>query len=119
MKPSRTTRTCDSEGKPETTKATVAHVFLYALLTPVKLLVFHPAVLLTSISVAYSFGLTFLLLTTFSSVFQNQYGFSLGIASLCYLGLGIGMLTAVTIFSLTSDRLQEWHRRRNFHEPEN
>ncbi|KAB8220223.1 major facilitator superfamily domain-containing protein [Aspergillus novoparasiticus] len=107
-----------SEQKKLTTKELPAH-FLRALLIPIKLLIFHPAVLLTSLSVAYAFGLSFLLFTTFPSVFQRQYGFSLGISGLCYLGMGTGMLIGVAIFSLTSDKLQDWHRRRNFHEPEN
>ncbi|KAE8327561.1 major facilitator superfamily domain-containing protein [Aspergillus sergii] len=101
-----------------TAKELPAH-FLRALLIPIKLLIFHPAVLLTSLSVAYAFGLSFLLFTTFPSVSQKQYGFSLGISGLCYLGMGTGMLIGVAIFSLTSDKLQDWHRRRNFHEPEN
>ncbi|KAE8382504.1 MFS general substrate transporter [Aspergillus bertholletiae] len=108
-----------SEKQATPAKESPAHIFLRALLTPIKLLIFHPAALLTSVAVAYAFGLTFLLLTTFSGVFQKQYGFSLGISSLCYLGMGSGMLIAVIIFSLSSDKLQEWHRRRNFNEPEN
>jgi len=111
--------TSKSEAKAQTKPKSPVHIFLHALLTPIKILVFNPAALLTSLSVAYSFGLSFLLLTTFSSVFQTQYGFTLGISGLCYLGMGIGMLIAVSIFSLTTDRLQEWHRQRNFNEPEN
>lgn len=109
----------NSKGQHQKTKGFQAGIFLRALFTPIKLLFFYPAVFLTSLAVAYAFGLTFLLLTTFSNVFQSQYGFSLGISSLCYLGMGIGMLIAVTIFSLTSDKLREWHRHRDFHEPEN
>ncbi|KAE8137832.1 MFS general substrate transporter [Aspergillus pseudotamarii] len=108
-----------SEQKKITANRLPTHVFLRALLTPIKLLIFHPAVLLTSLSVAYAFGLSFLLFTTFPNIFQMQYGFSLGISGLCYLGMGSGMLVGVAIFSLTSDKLQEWHRRRNFYEPEN
>ncbi|RAQ66402.1 MFS transporter [Aspergillus flavus] len=103
------------EQKKLTAQELPAH-FLRALLIPIKLLIFHPAVLLTSLSVAYAFGLSFLLFTTFPSVFQKQYGFSLGISGLCYLGMGTGMLIGVATFSLTSDKLQHWHSRRNFHD---
>ncbi|QRD83329.1 MFS transporter [Aspergillus flavus] len=96
------------EQKKLTAQELPAH-FLRALLIPIKLLIFHPAVLLTSLSVAYAFGLSFLLFTTFPSVFQKQYGFSLGISGLCYLGMGTGMLIGVATFSLTSDKLQHWH----------
>ncbi|KAB8246402.1 major facilitator superfamily domain-containing protein [Aspergillus flavus] len=96
------------EQKRLTAQELPAH-FLRALLIPIKLLIFHPAVLLTSLSVAYAFGLSFLLFTTFPSVFQKQYGFSLGISGLCYLGMGTGMLIGVATFSLTSDKLQHWH----------
>lgn len=83
------------------------------------MLIFSPAVFLISLAVAFSFGLSFLLITTFSSVFQDQYGFSLGISGLSYLGMGSGMLVAVTLFSFTSDKVLRWHVAKGFVEPEN
>lgn len=94
-------------------------LLLASCVRPLMMLLFSPAVLLISLAVAFSFGLAFLLITTFSSVFQNQYGFSLGISGLSYLGMGSGMLVAVAIFSLTSDKVLRWHVAKGFVEPEN
>ncbi|RHZ54901.1 MFS transporter [Aspergillus thermomutatus] len=94
--------------------------FLFtALSRPLRLLLFAPAILLLNVAVAFAFRLSYLLLTTFPSVFQQQYGFSTGIAGLSYLGMGVAMLSAVVIFSTTSDKLLQWHQRKGMDGPEN
>ncbi len=92
---------------------------LKALWRPIRFLLFSPRITLLNLAVAFAFGLSFLLLTTFPVVFQEQYGFSTGTAGLSYLGMGAGMLIAVIIFSSISDQLLAWHQRRGKHEPEN
>ncbi len=67
-------------------------LFVRSIVRPVKMLMFSPIVLALSTFCALVFGLTFLLFTTFPSVFQDQYGFTNGISGLSYLGLGIGMI---------------------------
>ena len=113
-----------------TSSTTVAHdgghhhtsrkgLFTKAVARPIRFLLFVPSILALNLAVSFSFGLSFLLLTTFPSVFQGQYGFSIGVAGLCYLGMGIAMLIAVLIFSTTSDTLLQWHQQRGFDGPEN
>ncbi|OJJ02228.1 hypothetical protein ASPVEDRAFT_131428 [Aspergillus versicolor CBS 583.65] len=80
-------------------------MLLQALIRPVKLLILSPIVLLVSLYTGLMFGLIFLLFTTFPSVFQGVYGFSPGPAGLAYLGLGIGMLLGLILFSILSDKL--------------
>jgi multidrug resistance protein len=72
---------------------------------PLKLLIFHPMVSLMSLYVAFTFGLTFLLFTTFPAVFSEQYGFSVETSGLAYLGMGIGFMIGIILFSALSDRL--------------
>lgn len=56
--------------KPVQNKVTNSHFpAAHYLLTPIKILLFNPAVLPTPLSINYSFGLAFLLLTTFSGIF--------------------------------------------------
>jgi len=62
---------------------------------PLRLLLFSPIVLFLSIYVAFAFGLMFLLFTSFAQVYNEQYGWSVGISGLSYLGLGLGMISAV------------------------
>ena len=80
-------------------------LFARSIVRPIKMLVFSPIVLALSTFCALVFGLTFLLFTTFPLVFQEQYGFTNGIAGLSYLGLGIGMIFGLALFSVFSDRM--------------
>lgn len=75
------------------------------LVRPIKLLFLSPIVLSLSVFTALVFGLTYLLFTTFPMVFEEQYGFSSGLSGLAYLGLGIGMIFGVILFSKLSDKM--------------
>jgi MFS family permease len=72
---------------------------------PLKLLLFHPMVSLMSLYVSFTFGLTFLLFTTFPAVFSEQYGFSVETSGLAYLGMGVGFMVGMVVFSVMSDKL--------------
>lgn len=65
-------------------------LILRAISRPIRLLLFSPIVTLLSLFSAVLFSLIYLLFTTFPSVFETQYGFSVEISGLAYLGLGIG-----------------------------
>lgn len=71
---------------------------------PVKLLIFSPIVLFVSLfcSVAYSY--MYILFTTFTSNFENIYGFNAGQAGLAYLGLGLGFVVGQLTVGVFSDR---------------
>ncbi|KAL3470711.1 major facilitator superfamily domain-containing protein [Aspergillus californicus] len=79
-------------------------IFFYTLVRPTKLLLLSPISLIVALSCAVVYGILYLLVTTFSLVFQQTYHFSIGISGLGYLGLGIGNLVGLVAFSLTSDR---------------
>ncbi|KAI2470239.1 MFS general substrate transporter [Annulohypoxylon bovei var. microspora] len=76
-----------------------------SVVRPVKMIIFSPITLLLSLYGGVIFGLVFLLFTTFPSIFEGQYGFSPGSSGLAYLGLGIGMICGLVLFTLLSDRL--------------
>lgn len=86
-------------------KQTPRDMLLRALMRPTKMLIFSPIVLSLSLYGAMLFGLIFLLSTTFPTLFEEQYGFSVGIAGLAYLGLGIGMVFGLILFAVLSDKL--------------
>ncbi|KAI1816675.1 major facilitator superfamily domain-containing protein [Poronia punctata] len=87
------------------TSDTPRQVFLKAIVRPSKMLVFSPIVLLLSLYTGTLYGLVFLLFTTFPAVFQETYGFGVGVSGLAYLGLGLGFMAGLLVFSLLSDRL--------------
>ncbi|CCF33710.1 hypothetical protein CH063_05851 [Colletotrichum higginsianum] len=75
-----------------------------AIVRPTKMLIFSPIILLISLYCAFMFGLTYLLYTTFPSVFQVKYGWGPSTAGLAYLGLAIGMIFAVGVVGAVSDK---------------
>lgn len=76
-----------------------------AVFRPLKMLLLSPIVLLLSIYVSVLFGYLYLFITAFPTVFQGQYGFSLGITGLAYLGLGLGSFLGLFITGKTSDMM--------------
>ncbi|KAI9732210.1 MAG: hypothetical protein M1834_004307 [Cirrosporium novae-zelandiae] len=87
------------------TDLTPGALFKRAIIRPTKLLLFSPIVLLLSLYGAIVYGYNFLLISTFTLVFEEQYGFTGGIAGLTYLGLGIGMMLGMLIFRILSDKM--------------
>ncbi|TVY17719.1 Efflux pump radE [Lachnellula arida] len=80
-----------------------SELFKRTIFRPIKMFI-SPIVLLLSIYMAFVYGILYVLLTTLTQVFIQTYGFSRGIAGLSYLGLGIGMIIGLVVFSQTSDR---------------
>lgn len=75
-----------------------------AVVRPTKMLIFSLISMYLAIAAAFLYGILYLLLTTFPLVFEETYGFSTGISGLTYIGLGVGNLISVLIFTFTSDR---------------
>lgn len=68
------------------------------------MLLFSPIVASVCIYIAILYGLLYILFTTFSEVFQGQYGFSSGASGLSFLGSGVGMLAGLFYAGSLSDR---------------
>lgn len=79
--------------------------FSRAIIRPAKILMFSPVVLLLSIYSAITYGYLYLFVTTFPTVFQQQYGFTTGQTGLTYLGLGVGTFSGLVISGKTMDPL--------------
>ncbi len=67
-----------------------------ALVRPAMLLIRSPIVLALSVYVGLIFGMMFLLFTTFTPVFETQYGFATATSGLVYLGLGVALVAGVS-----------------------
>ncbi|KAI1423465.1 MFS general substrate transporter [Xylaria sp. FL1777] len=88
----------DSRKSPKT-------IFKMALTRPLKLLFQSPIIVMLAFTVSIVYGYLYLLFTTFTNVFVNQYGFSTGSSGLAYLGLGFGFVAGLVFIGLVSDRL--------------
>jgi predicted MFS family arabinose efflux permease len=80
-------------------------LFACSILRPLKMLFLSPIVLALSIFMALGYGYLYLLFTTFTMVFEEQYGFSSGAVGLTYLGLGIGSMIGMAGVGIVSDRI--------------
>ncbi|KAE8164434.1 major facilitator superfamily domain-containing protein [Aspergillus tamarii] len=79
----------------------------------IKLLVTSPIVLIMALYIASVYGCLYLLFTTVTSIFQDQYGWSVETSGLAYIGLGLGFFAGQVVFALTSDRMLVRLKRRN------
>lgn len=87
---------------------------------PVLLFFKSPIVFLLATYIALVYGLLYLFFTTVPSVFQQQYGFSVGISGLSYLGIGVGFFTGFLVVASSSDKvvMKLTARNNGEHQPE-
>ncbi|WEW56375.1 hypothetical protein PRK78_001818 [Emydomyces testavorans] len=83
-----------------------SQVLIQVLIRPLMLLLRSPILLVISLYVALVFGLMYLLFTTFTDVFEVQYGFSTSTSGLVYLGLGAALVASMFLFGALNDRVQ-------------
>lgn len=84
--------------------ASPKELFLRSLVRPTKMLLLSPIVASLSIYIAVLYGLLYILFTTYTEVFEGQYGFSAGASGLSFLGSGVGMLLGLAYSAYLSDR---------------
>jgi len=87
------------------TGLTVQQLFIRAIVRPAGLLVLSPMILITSIYMGVVYGYQYLMFSTFTYVFQDQYGFPTKSVGLTFLGIGIGSLLGLLIIGVISDRI--------------
>ncbi|OTA93954.1 hypothetical protein M434DRAFT_72172 [Hypoxylon sp. CO27-5] len=97
-------------GNPNLRSARASQIPLHqlverALIRPLRMLFFSPIVFLIGLYMALVFGMTYLLFATFPSVFEETYGWGVGVSGLAYLGIGIGCAIGLYTFASLSDKL--------------
>lgn len=88
----------DLKGDPSTRT-----VLLNGLLRPLKMLFLSPIVFILSLYICFAYSLLYLLFTTITPVFQETYGWSVGLCGLAYIGIGIGFLSGLALVTKISD----------------
>ncbi|OJJ78427.1 uncharacterized protein ASPGLDRAFT_40809 [Aspergillus glaucus CBS 516.65] len=71
----------------------LGQLFRQVISRPIEFLYKSPVSIVMALYMGLVYGIIYLLFTTFTQVFENTYGFSQGIAGLCYVGLGLGCAT--------------------------
>ncbi|KAM5347291.1 hypothetical protein ACJ41O_010296 [Fusarium nematophilum] len=77
--------------------------FEHAILRPMKMLFTQLPVLALSLYVAVVYGVLYLMFSTFTFVFAQQYGFGTGTIGLAYIPTGVGMLSGTILFGVLAD----------------
>lgn len=80
-------------------------LFIYSISRPTKMLFLSPIVFLLSLYIAIIYGYLYLLFTTITGVFENEYHFSQGSVGLAYLGIGVGSILGMIFQMMVSDPL--------------
>ena len=72
-----------------------ANLFQKSMIRPLRMLFSSPVILVLSIYMALVYGYLYIVLTTMTDVFENNYGLSRGSSGLAFLGLGMSNTLAM------------------------
>jgi multidrug resistance protein len=75
-----------------------------SLLRPLKMLLFSPICTIFALYLVMVYGYLYLLFTSISYVFQQQYGFGTTTVGLVYLGLGVGSFIGLAAYTVDSNK---------------
>jgi hypothetical protein len=78
--------------------------FNRGILRPCKMILFSPISIISALYVGLTYAYLYLLFTTITPLFIQNYGFTVIQAGLAFLGLGVGSMAGVIIFSVYSDK---------------
>lgn len=81
-----------------------SEIFAEAIVRPAKILILSPIVLVMSLYAAIIFGVQYLIMTTMTVVFEENYNMSEGTAGLMFLGRGIGSTIGIIVCRFTMNR---------------
>ncbi|KAL4995514.1 major facilitator superfamily domain-containing protein [Aspergillus recurvatus] len=89
-----------------------------AFTRPVRLLALHPIIQIGSIVSAFDYGILYIVLSTFSSLWTDQYGVSVELSGLHYVAIALGEIAGSQITAFLMDRLHKRQSRFRTPEPE-
>ncbi|KAB8264936.1 major facilitator superfamily domain-containing protein [Aspergillus pseudonomiae] len=84
---------------------TALHILRGSLVRPFKLLTTQPIVQFIAVYMAFMYGLMYLVMATFPTLWTGPYNESIGIGSLNYIALGLGYWAGSQICALLNDRI--------------
>ncbi|KZM22558.1 transmembrane transport [Ascochyta rabiei] len=97
---------------------TTRKLFIFSIVRPAKMLTRSTICFAISLYVAITYTYLYILFTTFTAVFTNQYHWHGGITGLSFLGLGIGSLIGQFVYIHYGNRTVSKHIERGDFKPE-
>ncbi|EGP86332.1 putative major facilitator superfamily transporter [Zymoseptoria tritici IPO323] len=88
------------------------------LLRPLVLLFTNSSILALSAYSALAVAYLYIFLTTLAETYTTIYGFSVGVAGLVYLSMGLGAIVGQLVYSALTDRTVRLHTARGDYKPE-
>lgn len=82
-------------------------LWMRSIIRPTKMLIFSPIVLLISTYVAIVYSYFYIMLTTFTPIFETTYGFTAGVVGLTYLGFGVGSLLGMFVYMCVDGKMTD------------
>ncbi|KAL9115068.1 MAG: hypothetical protein Q9227_000862 [Pyrenula ochraceoflavens] len=95
----RKTGTEDSQDTPARSYRTKSR----SIFRPVRMLFFSPMIFALSFFTAVTYGMSYLIMTTLTEIFESLYGFTQGSVGLVFLGQAAGMILALLLYGTASD----------------
>lgn len=96
-------------------------IFFRSLSRPLRLLIFHPIIQIASVISGFNYGLLYIVLTSFSSLWTQEYGQPVEISGLHYIACALGEVAGSQLGGPLMDTLYRYMRARsstNEHVPE-
>lgn len=100
------------------TGLTTRQLFKFSIVRPTKMLFLSTICFSISLYIAITYSYLYILFTTFSVVFKEQYGWKGGISGLSFLGLGIGSLIGQLVYVRYGNKIVDKHIKRGDFCPE-
>ncbi|KAF7596684.1 hypothetical protein BBP40_000607 [Aspergillus hancockii] len=92
---------------------TVFQILRVSLVRPFRLLITQPIVQFLAVYMAFIYGLMYLVLSTFPTLWTGPYNESIGIGSLNYIALGVGFWGGSQICAVLNDRIYRQLKQKN------
>lgn len=79
-----------------------------ALTRPLRLLLFHPIIIIASVNLAFDYGILYIVLTSFAQLWTDYYHVSVEMSGLHYLAVALGELAGAQVGAPMIDRFYRW-----------
>ncbi|ETS84441.1 hypothetical protein PFICI_02466 [Pestalotiopsis fici W106-1] len=97
---------------------TARHRLWLSIVRPTKMLFTSLILFLLCLYISLVYTIMFILFTTFTEVFEGQYGFSTAISGLVYLGWGVGSIIGQALYTLWTNHFVSQRLEKGSFKPE-
>lgn len=97
---------------------TPKQLFWFSIIRPLKMLVLSPICFFMSLYMALTYAYLYILFTTFTTVYEEQYGWHGVVTGLSFLGIGLGSFISQLAFTYIGNRKVRKHVAKGDFKPE-